>query len=67
MARKNGLTGSRLGGHVEYDRWVFGVLIEAGPRSLNLVSQGLVPIGKPVPMAPILAFKPLKPPARQAR
>lgn len=66
MARKNGLTGSGLGGHVVYDRWVFGCFVEAGPRSLNLVSRGLIPIGKPVPMAPILANKPLKPPGRKA-
>ncbi len=66
MKAKNGLTGSRLAGHVEYDRWVFGILIEAGPRALNLVSSGAVPIGKPVPTPTVLLNKPLRPPAKAA-
>jgi hypothetical protein len=66
MKRKNGLTGSKLAGDVQYDRYVFGHLIEAGPRALNLVSNGSVPIGKPVPTPEILRHKPLRPPTRRA-
>jgi len=64
MRRKNGLTGCKLVGDVVYDRYVFGILIEAGPRSLNLVSNGSVPIGKPVATPEILRHKPLRPPTR---
>lgn len=64
MKHKNGLTGNKLAGHVVYDRWVFVILIEAGPRALNLVSSGSVPTGKPVPTPAVLLNKPLRPPTR---
>ena len=64
MKAKNGLTGPDLAGDVQYDRYVFGHLIEAGPRALNLVSNGSVPIGKPVPTPEIFRHKPLRPPTK---
>ena len=64
MKAKNGLTGPHLAGDIRYDRWVFGILIEAGPRALNLVSSGAVPIGKPVPTPAVLLNKPLRPPTK---
>jgi hypothetical protein len=71
MAKRNGLTsthgtgsGFREDYFVDYDRWVFGHLVEAGPRTLNMVSSGMCPRGKEVPTPDALRHLPLKPPGR---
>lgn len=67
--KKNGLTSLKGDPRVEnytvvYDRWIFGVLHEAGPVALNLISDYGVPKGNPVPTPEILKHLPLKPPGR---
>jgi hypothetical protein len=70
--RKNGLSSHRIdqasgGRAVEHDRWVFGVLIEAGPTAMNLISSGACPRGREVAAPAILADRPLLPPHRRPR
>jgi hypothetical protein len=61
--RKNGLTSHRVaaGYTVDYDRWVFGQLVEAGPTAMNLVSSSLCPRGREVAAPAILSDRPLLP------
>lgn len=61
--RKNGLTSHRVasGYTVDHDRWVFGVLVEAGPTAMNLASSGACPRGREVPAPAILSDRPLLP------
>ena len=67
--RKNGLTSHRdaSGYTVDHDRWVFGVLVEAGPTAMNLVSSGLCPRGREVAAPAVLSDRPLLPPHRRPR
>lgn len=69
-ARKSGGAG-RIRKHegsqqqkIEYDRWVFGRLIEAGPTTLNMVINKMVPRGREVATPEVLRHLPLKPPGR---
>lgn len=63
--RKNGLSSHRIsdsgGRAVEHDRWVFGVLVEAGPTAMNLVSSGACPRGREVAAPAVLSDRPLLP------
>ena len=51
---------------VGYDRWIFGRFYPAGPVALNLVSEGRVALGEPVPTPEVLKNRPLKPPGQAA-
>lgn len=70
MSRRNGLTAVRGFGSsnqeytIEYDRWVFGRLIEAGPTTLNMMTNKMVPRGREVATPEVLRNLPLKPPGR---
>jgi len=71
MAKKNGLTTYGFNRRSEYsrydvayDRWRFGVFIEAAPRAMNMISSGMVPRGNEVPTPEALKHLPLKPPCR---
>jgi hypothetical protein len=47
-------------------KWVTEIHEQLVPQYANLVSRGLVPRGKEVPDPPALAYRPTKPPPRQA-
>ena len=74
MARRNGLLNVAPDGPfvndqrypTGHDRWVFGILVPAGPTALNMVSNGLCPLGKPVEPPDCLRPErlPLRPPGR---